>query len=66
MKLKRISEPAVSPDGQWVAFTVMTVDVENNARPRQIYIVPSGGGIPKASPQPDATNVPNGRPTQGA
>ena len=46
MKLKRISEPAVSPDGRWVAFTVMSIDLESNARPRQIYIVPATGGLP--------------------
>jgi len=48
MQLKRISEPAVSPDGKWVAFTVMSIDVENNARPRQIYAVSTTGGTPRA------------------
>jgi dipeptidyl aminopeptidase/acylaminoacyl peptidase len=47
MKLKRISEPAVSPDGKLVAFTVQTVDLEKNTRPRQIWIVPLNGGEPK-------------------
>ena len=47
MKLKRISEPAVSPDGKSVAFTVMSVDVDKNARPRQIWVVPVAGGAPK-------------------
>lgn len=44
MRLARISEPQISPDGKWVAFTVQKVDLENNARPKQIYIVPVAGG----------------------
>ena len=43
MKLKRIAEPQVSPDGKWVAFTVMTIDVAANTRPRHIWIVGTDG-----------------------
>lgn len=48
MKLKRISEPAVSPDGKWVAFTAGTVDVEKNTTDRQIWVAPLAGGMPRA------------------
>jgi dipeptidyl aminopeptidase/acylaminoacyl peptidase len=44
MKLKRISDPQASPDGRWVAFTVQTINLEENARPRQVWIVPALGG----------------------
>jgi dipeptidyl aminopeptidase/acylaminoacyl peptidase len=44
MSIRRIAEPQISPDGNLIAFTVMTVDLENNARPRQIYTVPVNGG----------------------
>jgi dipeptidyl aminopeptidase/acylaminoacyl peptidase len=44
MQLARISEPQISPDGKDVAFTVETADVEKNTKPKQIYIVPVGGG----------------------
>ena len=48
LKLKRISEPQVSPDGKLVAFTVQTVDVAQNTKPKQIWIVPvEGGGGPR-------------------
>jgi len=41
MRLKRISEPNLSPDGQWVAFTAGTVDVEANTTQRHIYVTPA-------------------------
>lgn len=46
LKLVRISEPALSPDGQQVAFTVQTIDLANNTKPTQIYVVPLAGGTP--------------------
>ncbi len=46
MKIARISEPRISPDGKNVAFTVETVDVDKNTKPKQIYVVPVAGGPP--------------------
>lgn len=46
MKLARISEPQISPDGKLVAFTVQTVNLEQNTKPKQIYVVPAAGGAP--------------------
>lgn len=48
LRLNRISDPQLSPDGKMVAFTVMTIDVAANTKPRQIWIVPlEGGGEPR-------------------
>jgi len=47
MQLARISDPQISPDGRTVAFTVQTVDLEGNKKPRQIYTVPVDGGAPR-------------------
>jgi dipeptidyl aminopeptidase/acylaminoacyl peptidase len=47
LRMTRISEPQLSPDGKWIAFTAQTIDLDNNARPRQIYVVPVEGGEPK-------------------
>src|SRR5579883_282901 len=47
LDLKRISDPQISPDGKWVAFTVQTVDVPGNKKPQQIWIVPLAGGAPQ-------------------
>ena len=44
LKIARISEPQLSPDGKTVAFTVQTIDLEQNAKPKQIYTVPVDGG----------------------
>ncbi len=47
LKLSRISEPALSPDGKTVAFTVQTIDLDKNTKPRQIWTVPLSGGAPR-------------------
>ena len=47
LKIGRISEPQVSPDGKLVAFTVQTVDLDQNTKPKQIYTAPVSGGPPK-------------------
>src|ERR1700716_298055 len=47
LKLARLSEPVLSPNGLLVAYTVQTVDVANNTKPSQIYIVPVTGGAPQ-------------------
>jgi dipeptidyl aminopeptidase/acylaminoacyl peptidase len=44
MKLKRLGEPVVSPDGRWVVFSVVDVDFEANAKTPHIWIVPTAGG----------------------
>ena len=47
LKIQRIGEPQLSPDGKTVAFTVQSVDLEQNTKPKQIYVVPTSGGPPK-------------------
>ena len=47
LKIARISEAQISPDDKLVAFTVQTVDLEQNTKPKQIFVVPLTGGVPK-------------------
>ncbi|MBL0160891.1 MAG: S9 family peptidase [Bryobacterales bacterium] len=47
LKLKRVSEPALAPDGRAVVFTVGVVDVEANSQDRQLYSTPLTGGAPR-------------------
>src|SRR5258706_2057266 len=44
IKLHRVSEPQVSPDGKWVVYTVATPDMEANRNASNIWIVPTTGG----------------------
>jgi len=44
MKLKRVGEPEVSPDGKWVIFSVVDVNLEANTKTPHIWIVPTAGG----------------------
>src|SRR6266496_3434133 len=54
MKLKRVGEPVPSPDGKWVIFSVVDVDLEANVKTPHIWIVPlatQGSSTPQdASP----------------
>ncbi len=47
MRIARIDDPQLSPNGKLVAFTVQTVDMPNNSKPSQIYVVPLDGGSPQ-------------------
>src|SRR5262245_53753405 len=47
LAMDRISEPEVSPDGKWVAFTVRVTDLEANRGRTDVWIAPlddNGGG----------------------
>src|SRR5580704_17743460 len=47
IKLKRVGEPEVSPDGKWVIFSVVDVDLEANTKTPHIWIMPTAGGQEK-------------------
>jgi dipeptidyl aminopeptidase/acylaminoacyl peptidase len=47
MKLKRVGDPQVSPDGKWVIFSVVDVDLAANTKTPHIWIVPTAGGEEK-------------------
>jgi dipeptidyl aminopeptidase/acylaminoacyl peptidase len=38
MKMKRLGETAVSPDGKWLAYSVTTVDLEQNTKTPELWI----------------------------
>ncbi len=44
--MARISEPAISPDGRWVAYTVATPDLAANGIPRNIWLASTSGDAP--------------------
>jgi dipeptidyl aminopeptidase/acylaminoacyl peptidase len=44
MALKRVAEPVPSPDGKWVLFSAVDVNLETNTKTPHIWIVPTAGG----------------------
>jgi dipeptidyl aminopeptidase/acylaminoacyl peptidase len=64
MKLKRVGEPVPSPDGKWVVFSVVDVDLAANKKTPHIWIVPlSGGGVHVG---PDASSAQAERSSAGS
>ncbi len=45
-RLTTLSQPALSPDGKLVAFTVTTVNERENRRHQEVWVVPTAGGDP--------------------
>ena len=46
IKMHRIAEPQISPDGKWIVYTVATPDMEANRNASDIWLVPTSGGAP--------------------
>src|SRR5437588_4924760 len=40
MALKRVEEPAPSPDGKWVLFAAVDVDLKANTKTPHVWVVP--------------------------
>jgi dipeptidyl aminopeptidase/acylaminoacyl peptidase len=47
LKVRRVSDPQVSPDGRMVAFAVGDVRFDDNRIVNQIYVAPVSGGNPR-------------------
>ena len=45
-ELKTVSDPRISPDGAWVAYTVTALDRKEDNSDTDIYMVSSSGGAP--------------------
>jgi dipeptidyl aminopeptidase/acylaminoacyl peptidase len=50
MSLKRISGPAISPDGKWVLFAAVDVDLKENRKISHLWLVPTAGGPARQFP----------------
>jgi dipeptidyl aminopeptidase/acylaminoacyl peptidase len=46
MHMKRLGETAVSPDGQWLAYSVSTVDLDQNTKTAELWLRKIAGGDP--------------------
>jgi dipeptidyl aminopeptidase/acylaminoacyl peptidase len=54
MSLKRIGGPVVSPDGTWVMFGAVDVDLGQNKRTPHLWVVPLAGGEARQLPSTPA------------
>jgi dipeptidyl aminopeptidase/acylaminoacyl peptidase len=57
-ELKNVRDPRISPDGEWVAYTVSWLNAAEDSSDTDIYMVPFGGGDPvrlTASPKPETS-----------
>ena len=43
LALRSVSSPAISPDGEWIAYAVETIDVEADESSTQLYMVSRSG-----------------------
>jgi len=48
LKLRRVSDPQLSPDGRFVVYVVTDVSLEKNRRVGHLWVVPAAGGEPVA------------------
>jgi dipeptidyl aminopeptidase/acylaminoacyl peptidase len=63
MKLKRVGAPVPSPDGKWVVFDCVDVDLEANTKISHLWIVPaSGGDSRRLNPTPNHEERPRFSP----
>lgn len=44
LKIRRVSDPQLSPDGRWIAYTVADTDKAANKRTTQIFVISIEGG----------------------
>jgi dipeptidyl aminopeptidase/acylaminoacyl peptidase len=57
MRMKRLGETAVSPDGKWLAYSVTTVDLDQNAKTTELWVQGIGQGAAGSSGDPVALAV---------
>jgi len=43
-RMKRLSDPQISPSGKWVMFSAVDVDLAVNTKVSHLWVVPIGGG----------------------
>jgi dipeptidyl aminopeptidase/acylaminoacyl peptidase len=48
LKIRRVSDPQLSPDGRWIAYTIADTDKSANKLTTQVYMIPTDGGEPLA------------------
>src|SRR5437867_1055415 len=60
MALKRVEEPQVSPDGKWVLFAAVDVDLKANTKTPHVWVVPLDSHV--SQKQGDMGHPSSGKP----
>ena len=47
IKMYRVAEPHISPDGKWVVYIIATPDMDANRNAGNIWMVSTAGGAPQ-------------------
>ena len=47
VKVRRVSDPQVSPNGRWIAYVVAVADLGANKLNQHIWLISTGGGAPE-------------------
>jgi dipeptidyl aminopeptidase/acylaminoacyl peptidase len=47
LAMDRVAEPEISPDGRWVAYTVIRTVLDSNVRRSDVWLAPVEGGAPR-------------------
>jgi dipeptidyl aminopeptidase/acylaminoacyl peptidase len=51
-RMKRVSDPQISPSGRWVMFSVTDVDLEKNSKVNHLWVAPLGDSAREADSSP--------------
>jgi len=63
LKIRRVSDPQLSPDGLWIAYTIADTDKGANRRTTQIYLISTQAGEPQAlTSEKQSSNSPRWSP----
>src|ERR1044072_4718044 len=57
LKIQRVADPQLSPDGRWVAYQITVPDVAATRNRPQLFVVAAGGGEPKQLPSGAASST---------
>lgn len=57
LRIQNVTEPRVSPDGEWVAYVVGSLDVEKDEGRSNLHLAPMSGGKSRALTHSDKSNT---------
>src|SRR5437588_3960743 len=62
LRIQRVADPQLSPDGRWIAYQITVPDVAANRSRTQIYLTGVNGGEPKQLTSGNSSSEPRWSP----